>query len=555
MHTDPVQWARIRKLVLIDGQSIRGVARSQRLSRAVVRKMLAQEQPAKYRRPSRPPAIAPYVPTITSMLIEDEAKPQRERRTMKAIYESLRDQHGSLGSYDAVRRQCRKAQSSYVKIAVRPFGFDASDACVAFAQGSRAYRLKADAAAAGSTIALSLERDRRAEQGLEVAHWINELRGNHLGTPLRVSAEVASKLLPCVHDPSSRRRNRAITVLAYAQGFPIRRISACLGLSRNSCRRHIRAFQAGGVEQLLAPISRGVLKAQQEDLKAAVFRILHEPPKDHGINRTSWTMRDLRMVLTSVGHPACLHVVRQIVKDAGWKWRKARIVLTSQDPAYREKLAAVQTILGKLASDEAFFSIDEFGPFAVKMKSGVKLDPPGPHRVVPQWQRSKGCMIMTAALELSGNQVTHFYSERKNTAEMIRMMEVLIEQYADRRTLYLSWDAASWHMSKKLHQRIQDHNAIAEVARRPRVETAPLPAGAQFLNVIESIFSGMARATIHNSNYESVDEARAAINSYFAERNQHFREHPKRAGKRIWGEERSEATFSDSNNCKDPRWR
>ena len=463
MHTDPVQWARIRKLVLIDGQSIRGVARSQRLSRAVVRKMLAQEQPAKYRRPSRPPAIAPYVPTITSMLIEDEAKPQRERRTMKAIYESLRDQHGSLGSYDAVRRQCRKAQSSYVKIAVRPFGFDASGACVAFAQGSRAYRLKADAAAAGSTIALSLERDRRAEQGLEVAHWINELRGNHLGTPLRVSAEVASKLLPCVHDPSSRRRNRAITVLAYAQGFPIRRISACLGLSRNSCRRHIRAFQAGGVEQLLAPISRGVLKAQQEDLKAAVFRILHEPPKDHGINRTSWTMRDLRMVLTSVGHPACLHVVRQIVKDAGWKWRKARIVLTSQDPAYREKLAAVQTILGKLASDEAFFSIDEFGPFAVKMKSGVKLDPPGPHRVVPQWQRSKGCMIMTAALELSGNQVTHFYSERKNTAEMIRMMEVLIEQYADRRTLYLSWDAASWHMSKKLHQRIQDHNAIAEV--------------------------------------------------------------------------------------------
>lgn len=554
MHTDPVQWSRIRKLVLIEGQSIRGVARSQRLSRTVVRKMLMQEQPAKYRRPCRPAAITPYVSTINSMLTEDEAKPQRERRTMKAVYESLRDQHGYLGSYDALRRQCRKAQSSYMKIAVRAPNI-ASGASLAFAQGSRAYQLKANAAAAGSSIVLSLERDRRAEHGLEVAHWINELRGGHLGTPLRVSADVASKLLPCVHDPSRRRRNRAITVLAYAQGFPIRRISACLGLSRNSCRRHIRAFQAGGVEQLLAPMSRGVLKAEQEDLKAAVFRILHQPPKDHGINRTSWTMRDLRTVLTSVGHPACHHVVRQIIKDAGWKWRKARIVLTSQDPAYREKLAAVQTILGKLAPDEAFFSIDEFGPFAVKMKPGIQLDPPGPHRVVPQWQRSRGCMIMTAALELSGNQVTHFYSERKNTAEMIRMMEVLIEQYADRRTLYLSWDAASWHMSKKLRQRIGDHNAIAKAAGRPRVETAPLPAGAQFLNVIESIFSGMARAIIHNSNYVSVDEARAAINSYFSERNQHFCEHPKRAGKRIWGEERIEAAFLDSNNCKDPRWR
>src|SRR3546814_6812020 len=108
---------------------------------------------------------------------------------------------------------------------------------------------------------------------------------------------------------------------------------------------------------------------------------------------------------------------------------------------------------------------------------GLMLDPPGPHRVVPQWQKSKGCMIMTAALELSGNQVTHFYSDRKNTTEMIRMMDALLDRYADRRTLYLSWDAASWHVSKKLKQRITEHNATAEALGLPRVETAPLPSG------------------------------------------------------------------------------
>lgn len=189
------------------------------------------------------------------------------------------------------------------------------------------------------------------------------------------------------------------------------------------------------------------------------------------------------------------------------------------------------------------------------MKQGLMLDPPGPHRVVPQWQKSKGCMIMTAALELSGNQVTHFYSDRKNTTEMIRMMGVLLNSYADRRTLYLSWDAASWHVSKKLRQRINEHNATAEASGRPRVETAPLPAGAQFLNVIESVFSGMARAVIHNSNYPSADAARAAIDRYFAERNQQFRDNPKRAGKTIWGGERVPPAFSGSNNCKDPGWR
>ena len=67
---------------------------------------------------------------------------------------------------------------------------------------------------------------------------------------------------------------------------------------------------------------------------------------------------------------------------------------------------------------------------------------------MPQWQKSRGCLILTAALELSGNQVSHFYSTNKNTTEMIRMMELLVEQYRDRRKLYLSWDAASWHISK-----------------------------------------------------------------------------------------------------------
>jgi hypothetical protein len=259
-------------------------------------------------------------------------------------------------------------------------------------------------------------------------------------------------------------------------------------------------------------------------------------------------------VLLAQGQIVGIKMISRIIRDAGWRWRKARIALTSQDPAYREKLTAVRAILSGLRSDEAF-SIDEFGPFSVKRKQGRKLDPPGEHRIVPQWQRSKGCLIVTAALELSGNQVTHFYSARKNTTEMIRMMETLLDRYSDRRTLYLSWDAASWHVSKKLRERIDDNNTIATLSGKPRVETTPLPAGAQFLNVIESIFSGMARAVIHNSDYPSADAAKEAIDHYFADRNRHFQEHPRRAGKHIWGKERVPPIFSDSNNCKDPRWR
>ena len=51
------------------------------------------------------------------------------------------------------------------------------------------------------------------------------------------------------------------------------------------------------------------------------------------------------------------------------------------------------------------------------------------------------------------------YSEKKNTAEMIRLVEVLLRQYRDCPRIYLSWDAASWHASKRFHKRVEEVNA------------------------------------------------------------------------------------------------
>jgi len=82
---------------------------------------------------------------------------------------------------------------------------------------------------------------------------------------------------------------------------------------------------------------------------------------------------------------------------------------------------------------------------------------------------------------------------------------------------------------------------------------APLPSSAQFLNVIESVFSGMSRAIIHNSDYQSAEECMLAIDRYFDERNENFRAHPKRAGNKIWGKEIVDPCFDEANNCKDPR--
>lgn len=311
-------------------------------------------------------------------------------------------------------------------------------------------------------------------------------------------------------------------------------------------------YRIYGCARLFKGFHDRLSKSDDELLQNTLFSVLHTPPSAYGINRTTWRMADLRRVLAEKGQKACPEVIREIIKAAGYSWKKARKVLTSTDPQYQEKLAKIQSILSTLGPNERFFSIDEYGPFSVKMQGGRSLTPPGTVRVIPQRQKSKGSLIITAALELSTNQVTHFYSDKKNTAEMIKLLEILVKQYAETEKIYLSWDAASWHASKLFYKRVDLINSPEYRAEHkiPHVELAPLPSCAQFLNVIESVFSGMARAIIHNSDYDSLAACKAAIDRHFAERNAFFQANPKKAGRIIWGKEITPSTFSPANNCK-----
>jgi len=234
------------------------------------------------------------------------------------------------------------------------------------------------------------------------------------------------ELLRRIRECKLAGRNKALAVIASHQGISSHIIYRFLGIDLKTLRRYLRLFDEGGTAALFSrqvDPSRALTNAST---KQAVFALLHEPPANHGINRTTWKMGDFVRVLRSQGYSVCPQNLRRITKAAGYRWRKARTVLTSKDPDYAQKLEHIRSILSQLSRDQAFFSVDEFGPFAVKVTGGRSLMPPGEQRVVPQWQRSKGSLILTAALELSTNQVTHFYSGAKNTAEMIRMMDLLV---------------------------------------------------------------------------------------------------------------------------------
>jgi transposase len=583
LFKDLEQWAAIRHAVLDGGASLRQIRRETGLHWDTIKKILAHETPPAYTRPpTRPPRpaapptraeLAEPTEFIDRILQQDRLLGWADRHTPKQIWTILRRAHGIDISLQAVRRHVDLRTGSrevlwdeVSSLLGEVLGAGSKEAVLSLLPIDprrqpvgklrhlrrllRAKRDKGPVSPAESEIPRSAASAwiLRVLLGKESLAAVRAAVGDCPDLPL---------LYRAVRDGGTKRRTKALTVLACLKGISLRSIAHTLQRrSLNGVSRYWRVYRERGADHLLNAHAWKPRKRGDESIRTALFEVLHSPPSVHGINRTTWKMDDLRAVLMERGIDLHRNTIRQIINDAKYRWKKARTVLTSNDPEYREKLQRMTAILSGLKPGERFFSIDEFGPFSVKMRPGRVLAGPGEVPSVPQFQKSKGSLIMTAALELSTNQVTHFYSAKKNTGEMLRLLDWLLVEYADCEKLYLSWDAASWHDSHALIDRVAAVNdgTYRKGRRTPLVELVPLPSRAQFLNVIESVFSGMARAIIHSSDYQSVDEAKEAIDRYFRERNEHFRRHPKRAGKKIWGKEPAPSEFSAANNCKDPRW-
>jgi transposase len=331
----------------------------------------------------------------------------------------------------------------------------------------------------------------------------------------------------------------------------VSRIMEKVEAERKTVTSWLAAYRAKGLRGFEKPpkSTPKVVRKRMQDRKAKLVKLLHESPKRYGLNRTSWTITALTAVYHTLYPEQVSYMqVSNTLKQMGYRYKKSRDMLTSQDPKFREKIRHIQRILQKLGPKEKFFSIDEYGPVGIKVKGGRTLRQQAEAPVaIPEKQRSKGIIICTAALELSTNQVSHFFSVKKNTFEMIKLIALLLTQYREQGRLYLCWDAVSWHHSAILLRYIKDHNESGE---GPEILLAPLPSCTQFLNVIESVFCGLARAVIHNSDYPDLAACQQAISLHFQTRNQYFLAHPKRAGRKIWGKELVAPRFSETQHTK-----
>jgi hypothetical protein len=210
-------------------------------------------------------------------------------------------------------------------------------------------------------------------------------------------------------------------------------------------------------------------------------------------------------------------------------------MLTSPDPNYREKVSLLLKTLQSITADEMLFFLDEWGPVQVRKRSGKAYRHKDSIPRIPRNQASKGTVALVGALSATTNQMTWAFVTTKDTRSMMYLLEILYNQYHTKSKLFVTWDAVSWHNSNALIEWLDQFN---ETSRRqstgPIIELVPLPTSAQFLNGIEGVFSGMTRAVVNNSDYQSMEDMKLAISRHFSERNDYFMKNPQRAGKKIW---------------------
>lgn len=350
---------------------------------------------------------------------------------------------------------------------------------------------------------------------------------------------------------------RAVTILEN-RSMSIDLISDKIERPVKKIQEWIRDFNYYGMESLYHSVTRNKRneKTRQEKIeqrKKRLLEVIHHKPKFYDVNRSNWSLDSLVKVYgEQFNESISATSVSRSLKEVKYTIKKARKVLTSPDPDYREKVDTLLKTINAIRHDELLFFIDELGPLKVQKYGGKIYSRGNEVPTYPQIQVGKGSISLAGALSATTNQMTWIYIEAKDSEAMINLAEVLYNQHFSKKKLYITWDCASWHNSHALVSWLELFNAETEKSGiGPIIEFIPLPTSSQFLDIIEAVFSGMKRAVIHNSDYQSETEMKTAISQHFRERNEHFKENPKRAGNKIWDID----FFHDHNNIKSGTYR
>jgi transposase len=114
------------------------------------------------------------------------------------------------------------------------------------------------------------------------------------------------------------------------RNWTIVRASSAAGVSIQTARKWVRRFKEEGRKGLIDRSSRPHhLNTRNMPagpaLQESVLALLHTPPSQHGLNRTTWRLVDLRETLSAKGTTTSIRNISAVIGQAGYRYKQARI--------------------------------------------------------------------------------------------------------------------------------------------------------------------------------------------------------------------------------------
>jgi len=339
----------------------------------------------------------------------------------------------------------------------------------------------------------------------------------------RVQLEHLSKSRKAPH----RTVQRAKILLHYADQVPLTHIQKLVNVSRPTLYKCIDKALAAGVEAGLKDYyHRPFEPVINETAKVWVINLACTKPKEHGLAAELWTYSALaqytRQHAPAAGHTclakAAKATIWRILSANEIKPHKLKYYLERRDPDFEQKMHNVLTVYQEVNLKNDAYPTDGIYPdvitVSVDEKPGVQaidtvapdLPPkPGRHTCTGRDYEYKrlGTVSILAALDLHDGKIIAQVHDRHRSKEFIELLKELDNYYPKESTIRIVLDNHAAHVSKE---------TMAFLDTRPgRFVYVHTPKHGSWLNLIETVFSKMARTFLRHIRVSSKEELKERI--------------------------------------------
>src|SRR5713101_4160142 len=356
--------------------------------------------------------------------------------------------------------------------------------------------------------------------------------------PLNLSAADQKSLeeLRRSRSEEKRRSLHAAILLDCANGMSDNAIGLANHVNRHTVALCVRKFLQFGLEAALGELPRpGQNRRIPDDAIAWVRHCACQKPKELGYSYELWTyallQRHLRKECTAAGHPSLVELSRsklhRILTQGEIQPHKVRYYVERRDPEFERKMVEVLhvskdveivnagLVQGTLKEPSTVtISYDE-KPGIQALATTTPDRQPAPNQYPSHLRdyeyKRLGTVSLLAGLDLHTGRVTEIVSDHHASADFIALLGKLDQGYPLQTRIRLLLDNHSAHISKETQAWLKLHPQ--------RFEFVFTPTHGSWLNIVETMYSKMARSMLRGIRVARKQELIDRIHLYFEQIN------------------------------------